>query len=469
MVSLSVDGLVSGLDTTSLVSQLVAAEALPQTRLKAQMSAAQKAADAYRAVNTKVDAVRAAAEALTADGLAAARTAKSTAASVTASATSTAVPGSRISFTVGSLASTASYLSTATWATTGTDVRKPIGPDATTPGPSPWPLTITRPDGTPTPIDPPDQDATLAETIAYINDREDLGVRATAVNTGNGYRLQLTSTTPGAKGYFDVQSAAGDLFTVVSPAKDATLDVGGVAVTSPTNTFADLMTGVAITVTEESDTSVVVEVGEDLKTVATKVKTLVDAVNAALTSIATNTDSGTSSTAVLKGDFALRQLASRLLTKVSDAVPGAVPSASTPGTYTAGSPAALGVQLTRDGKVTFDEATFLKSMQSDPEAVHRLLGGAPASDGAPAVEGLAQRLATTAKDATKSTTGTLTLLAQGREALVKDYQSRIADWDLRLAARKEALTRQFSAMETALSSLKNQSSWLAGQLGSLSG
>ena len=58
MVSLSVDGLVSGLDTTSLVSQLVAAEALPQTRLKTQMSTAQAAAGAYRAVNTKIDAVR---------------------------------------------------------------------------------------------------------------------------------------------------------------------------------------------------------------------------------------------------------------------------------------------------------------------------------------------------------------------------------------------------------------------------
>ena len=115
MVSLSVDGLISGLDTTSLVSQLVAAEALPQTRLKNQMTAAQTAANAYREVNTKVDAVRTAAAALTVDGLAAARTASSTATSVSASATSTAVTGSRISFTVESLASTASYLSNTAW------------------------------------------------------------------------------------------------------------------------------------------------------------------------------------------------------------------------------------------------------------------------------------------------------------------------------------------------------------------
>ncbi|HYX96847.1 MAG TPA: flagellar filament capping protein FliD, partial [Geodermatophilus sp.] len=80
-----------------------------------------------------------------------------------------------------------------------------------------------------------------------------------------------------------------------------------------------------------------------------------------------------------------------------------------------------------------------------------------------------QRLEALTKRTTNATTGTLTLLAQGRETLVNDFKSRIADWDLRLATRKETLTRQFTAMETALSSLKNQSSWLAGQLGSLSG
>jgi flagellar hook-associated protein 2 len=51
--------------------------------------------------------------------------------------------------------------------------------------------------------------------------------------------------------------------------------------------------------------------------------------------------------------------------------------------------------------------------------------------------------------------------------MAKDITDRIADWDLRLAKRKETLTAQFTAMETALSSLKNQSTWLAGQINSL--
>jgi flagellar hook-associated protein 2 len=452
MVSLSVDGLISGLDTTSLVSQLVAAEALPQTRLKTQMSTAQAAAEAYRAVNTKVDAVRTAAAALTAEGIAAARTASSSATSVTASATSSAVTGSRISFTVESLASTASFISATTWESTGTDVRAPKDSAA-----SPWPLTISRPDGTSTTVEPP-AGATLAQTVAYINGLEDLGVRATVVNADGGYRLQLAGAASGEDGDFFVEPATGTDFTQVSFAKDAVLDLGSsIKVSSSTNTFAEVMTGLSVTVTETTGSLVTVDVSEDPKTVAAKVKTLVDAVNSALSTIKTHGNSEPGSTAALKGDFTLRTLTSELLQTVYDAVSGA------------GSPGAIGIELTRDGTVAFTEVTFLAKLAADPDTVQRMLAGAPADDtttpSTPTVDGISQRLEALTKRVTNSTTGTLTLLAKGRDDLAADFKDRIADWDLRLAARREALTRQFTAMETALSSLKNQSTWLAGQLG----
>ena len=61
-MSMSVDGLVSGMDTTSLITQLIQAEAGPQTALKSRLSTTQLAASAYRTVNTTFAAVRAAAE-----------------------------------------------------------------------------------------------------------------------------------------------------------------------------------------------------------------------------------------------------------------------------------------------------------------------------------------------------------------------------------------------------------------------
>ena len=63
-MSMSVGGLVSGLDTTTLVRQLVQAEAAPQAALKTRLSIAQAGAVAYRSINTRFDALRTAAEAV---------------------------------------------------------------------------------------------------------------------------------------------------------------------------------------------------------------------------------------------------------------------------------------------------------------------------------------------------------------------------------------------------------------------
>ena len=67
--SFNVSGLLGGvagsIDTTALISQLMQAQALPQTMLKNQLSAQQTALSAYQAVNTTVTAVQTAAHAFT--------------------------------------------------------------------------------------------------------------------------------------------------------------------------------------------------------------------------------------------------------------------------------------------------------------------------------------------------------------------------------------------------------------------
>ena len=106
-------------------------------------------------------------------------------------------------------------------------------------------------------------------------------------------------------------------------------------------------------------------------------------------------------------------------------------------------------------------------MVSGTAASNGLDGVVGGGDDVTEVTGIAGRLLAVAKSASDATTGSLVSLANGKESLVKDIQDRIEAWDLRLAKRKETLTRQFTAMETALSSLKNQSTWLAGQINSL--
>jgi flagellar hook-associated protein 2 len=465
-MSMSIDGLVSGMDTTSLITQLLQAEAAPQTVLRTKLSAAQTAASGYRTVNTTFAAVRAAAEALTDLSLTAARKASTDSPNATATAGSAAVPGSSVTFYVTQLASTQSQVSAGTWSSATA-----LASSSPTPA---WPIEIRSADGTTVKGTVAiDSDDTITDAAAKIN-AADAGVKASVIKTSDTeYRLQITSATSGEAGRFsvwqsgDTSTTGGTSFTETAPGQNAVLGLGGgLTASSATNTFTDLLPGVTLTVSKaDSSTPVTLTVANDFDSVATKMQALVDAVNKALTTVKTYTNNAKGSTAALKGEYAVTQLSGQLLSAVSFAV-GAD-----------GSPATIGLQLSRDGKVTFDKDKFLTALEHTPDLAQRMVGGTLAGNGpngvvgggddVAAVKGIAVRLFDVAKSASDTAQGSLVALANGQDSLTKDIEQRIEAWDLRLAKRKEMLTRQFSAMETALSGLRNQSTWLAGQINSL--
>ena len=451
-MSMSVDGLVSGMDTTSLISQLLQAEAGPQTALKTRLAATQNAASAYRTVNTTFAAVRAATESLLKPENWSATKATSSAASVAVSSTASALPGS-LTFTVDQLASAHAVVRhdaawTSATAAFGSTSLTVLGADKVTPKET---LTFAA-------------DATIADVAAKINASTTLGLTAAVVQVDtNKFSLQVTSKKTGAANEFSI---AG--FAINSQAKNAQLTVGttgGYTVSSDTNTFSSVLPGVTFTVSkEEKTTPVTLAVAADPDAVAAKVQTLVDAVNSALTTVKTYTNNTMGSTAALKGDYSVRQLSGQLLNAVSFAV----------APY--GSPAKVGFELTKDGKIDFNKTTFTAALKDNPTLAQAMVGGTAAGVGPDgtagtkddvAARGIAGRLLSVTKAASGSTTGSLVKMAEGQDSLIKDIKDRIEAWDLRLAKRKETLTRQFSAMETALSSLKNQSTWLAGQINSL--
>ena len=56
MANTSIGGLISGLDTATIISQLMQLEAQPQTRLKTKVTVEQSAVTALQALNTKLAA-----------------------------------------------------------------------------------------------------------------------------------------------------------------------------------------------------------------------------------------------------------------------------------------------------------------------------------------------------------------------------------------------------------------------------
>jgi len=470
MAGMSVStGLISGIDYDSMITQLMQIEANPQTLLKGRLSAAQKDAAAYRDINTTFAGLLTAAQALTSDdGIVSARSATSSSSAVTASAGTTAVPGSSASFTVAKLATAQTSVSKATWSSRTADVR------TQQPG---WPLTVPDETGVSAgSIDVP-AGATLNDAAAAIN-KSGFGLSATVLQLSpTQFKLQVASSTTGADSKFRLQApgedatTAGSAFTTTDPS-DAQITIGGSLVaTSSSNTFSELATGLSVTVSATSATPTTVTVGTDTKAVTDKVQALVTAANAVLDKIGQYTDTTAGTTAVLKGNFDLTNLANQVLQTVSTAVTG---GGATSGTN--GSVSTAGIQLTREGRLTFDASVFQAKLAADPAVVQRLLGGSVDAgtdgktgsvDDAVATDGLAARLQVLAQRASDSTSGLLTSLAKGQDSIGSDLQDQIDSWDLRLQLRKDALTAQFSAMETVLGTLQSQGNWLAGQINSL--
>ncbi len=358
MSNMTISGAVSGIDTATIINQLVALQTNQQTLLKRQQSTQQSAADALGKLATALNGVGTLAGNLAKTSTWAGSMATSTSTSVTPTSTGTAAGA--LTFDVTALAAAHAVVSTDAVASTGAVVAS-------------GPVTLTASDGSTTELEV--GGGTLAEVVKAIN-AAGKGVVATAVQTSPGqYRLQVASTTTGAGSEFTLDGLDG--FTgmdVLTQGSDAKIRVGSVPaaayeISSATNTFADVVKGMSFTVSK-LEAGVTVRATVDGTAVAGQVSKLVDAVNAALSQISTATawNATTKSGGPLLGDSAVRSLQQRLLSTVSGA----------------GAP---GVRLTRDGTLTFDQAAFVKAFAADPDKVKGAFGATTAFEPDPSVSG----------------------------------------------------------------------------------
>jgi flagellar hook-associated protein 2 len=437
----SISGLVSGLDTATIISQLMQLEAVPQTRLKTQVVSAQSEVTALRALNTKTALLAGKAATLATDTTWAAVSATSSNQSVTVTAATDAQPAT-FSVTVTSVART-HQLGFATAAALTDQV---TGASNT--------VLLDRLDGSAAvPLDT--GDGTLQGLVNAINDPANAtGLRATAINTASGYRLLVESTATGASQDFTITAGDGSALlggATVRAGTDAALDLGlGITATSTTNTFAGLVPGVTLTLAPDTAVGAKSTVGvtRNVSTLSASVADLVTSLNDVLSEIDTDTayDSTTKTGGVLGADAMPRNLRSTLLNTVFP----------TDGT----SLAQVGISTTRDGKLVFDSAKFAAAYAADPAGTEAKFTTAS--------NGFAERVHQAAETASRSSDGLITAAITGRQAGISRLQGSIADWDTRLALRQESLQRQFTAMETALNQMNSQSSWLSSQIKSLS-
>ncbi|HEX9089653.1 MAG TPA: flagellar filament capping protein FliD [Arthrobacter sp.] len=452
----AIDGLSSGLDTTSMINALMAVEAQPQAMLQTKVTADQAMIKALTAFKTNLTVLNSSATASSIPGALNLFTTTSSSPTLTATATTSAAAGS-IDITVSQLASTKVGVTEAltSWPTDATG--------------NPAHLTLVDKTGKQTEITP--ASTSLDDVVKAINAAGG-GATAVKVPAGAGtYRLQMTSTTGGAAGDFqafqgtaaDVTAGtATDLFSkptaaVVKPAQDASalLYAGTAAqqtITSSSNTFKDILPGVSVTATAVSATPVTVAVASDVAGITKKAGDLVSAVNDALHYVSDNSAVTTTKTSagaaaakggIFTGNSSVRAINDDLFAAMAAPINGK-------------SPFEYGITVTRNGDFTFDKDKLTAAIAADPAGT------------AAAIQTIASRVADSTKKATDSTSGSVTQLVKGQQSEVTDLNNQISAWDRRLSDRRATLQSAYTNMEVLLGGYKAQSSWLSGQLAGLS-
>src|SRR4051794_28494306 len=230
MAGSSIDGLVSGLDTSALIDSLMSIERQPCDLLATQQANQQKAIDSAKSIESKLSALSLAAANLQRSSEWMLRTGTSTNESVATVSADSGAGIASFSFTVDALATAHGVVTNTSVA--GTDTVIASGGTLTlTVGGTSHGVAVGG--------------GTLSEVATAVNDAG-LGVRAAVVNTGSGYRLQLTSATTGAAGTFTVDAGLdGNVggTSISAQGVDAKITVGtgpgAYSITSATNRFSN--------------------------------------------------------------------------------------------------------------------------------------------------------------------------------------------------------------------------------------
>jgi flagellar hook-associated protein 2 len=278
----AVDGLVSGMNTSEIIRQLLSLERQPVVRLQSKKAAADKAITALQGLNTKFLAIADLAKKLSGGtGWSPLKTTSSNPEAVGIAASPNAAPGT-LSFKVTALATAHQTYSAGTYAA-ATTVVADAGASIS--------IGYTDANGDPATLSFNNHDGTLQSIANAVNTLADSPVTARIVKTSDtgDYRLELTAKKTGAASAFTVSGIAqfpdADMtFTTAAAAGDAQILLGSSAtplsIKSATSTLSDVMPGVSLTLRKaDANTTVTVDVARDTAALTADVAKLVDMTN----------------------------------------------------------------------------------------------------------------------------------------------------------------------------------------------
>jgi flagellar hook-associated protein 2 len=478
-MSFSLSGLASGLDTNTIISQLMQLEKQPLLKIQSRQQTMKTNADVFRSINTKLKTLQdAASDLLLSSNFKLTSVTNTDDKVVKVTSGDSAVTGNYQIEVVELAAKHA--VKTNEWAAAGSAAALKDKTIRIFAAGMDEPLEITI------------QEGTYKDVLTQIKDeinQKAKGITASVIETSPGkLSLVLTSAesgqenaiqfgtvdpdnpgtgatledTDGVLQALGLLDAEGKLVASneVTKANNAIVKINGLQIERSTNEIKDVIGGVTLNLLDKGTSTVTA--GIDGEKVAEKIDKFVKAYNDVVNTIRSNTGKEKR----LQGDSTLRQLDASLYNWVT-----AIANGTEEGYRTL---AEIGLEIDKGitsaslmtGTISFDKEKFLEKFAQNPEAVYKLFS---ADDTSPDNrDGIARVVKEQLQQWTKTVNGIITARITGYEEEISLMNDQIDRFNERLVMKEEQLRKQFTAMEVALAQLQSQQSWMMSQLAQIS-
>ena len=283
-----------------------------------------------------------------------------------------------------------------------------------------------------------------------------LRAQASLVFDGSQYHLLVSGLDTGASNAisFDESGLAGTGYSmglsapssIVQCAQDAHLTIGGsgggagIPITSASNQISGAIPGVTFAVTRPTTSPATVSIASDSTSILQNVQTFVTAYNATVNDGHSAAGFGTqkASNALLQGDHAIRSTLDQFGSLMSRSVPG------TSGAYT--TLASIGLALNDDGTLKLDSTKLTSALAADPASVSRLF----VTDAHNGSQGVMAAFGTAIDAATSSAGGTIQSEIAAFTSRNKSLGDQMTAMQTRITAYQAQLTSQFTRMNATL-------------------
>ena len=474
MATISSIGIGSGLDINSIITQLVAVEQVPLTKLKSEASSLQTKLTTYGKVQSYLSALREASSALTRTDTWGATTGTSSDPTAVAVTTSATTKTGNYTLEVQRLAASQSN-ATATFANADTLVGEGslhielgawgAGQTSFTPkaGATAIDITVAAPGATLAGLRDQINAAGAGVTASVLSDANGarLVLRSTATGAANGFRIGVTDTDGNNTNSAGLSALAFDPSAGVTTmaqalaAANASATLNNLPISSESNTLSNVLDGMSLTLNKVTTAPVQVTAAQDNTSMRKTLDSFVSAYNDLNKLLADQTkyDAATKAAGGLQGDSAAVGIRAQVRSMI-----GATSTASTMFTRLSD----IGFDVKLDGSLALND-TKVNNALANLAQTKKLFSNTDLL--VPGNNGIATQMRTLA-DRLIGVDGTVSTRSEGLRKRIDLNQDRQELLTNRIAMVEKRLRAQYTALDKTMGQLTGLSSYVTQQFSS---